>query len=182
MLGSGWAGPPALAAPPIGYLRYQDPKIGYSFDYPNYWMGEPLTDKEASEQRMTAGAMYSSQKDAAFLTVVWNELDKANNPATENDQVVEIILKSMSSTDGISRLEETARRVETRNGLIKTFLDLKAAYQTQGQGGPLDFLAKAVIVRANRGVLLVVAAYSKESPPGAIMAANQIIASVRAPE
>src|SRR5262249_3484008 len=49
--------PPAPAAPPIGYLRYQDPKVGYSFDYPNYWTGQPLSDQEANEQRMNAGAV-----------------------------------------------------------------------------------------------------------------------------
>jgi hypothetical protein len=173
--------PPAVSAPPIGFLRYQDPKIGYSFDYPNYWMGSPLTEKEASEQRMSAGAVFTSQRDAAFLYTVWNELDKANNPANENDLIVEIILRSMSSGNG-TKLEETARRVETRNGLIKTYLDFKAAFQTQGQSAPLDFLGKAVIVRASRGIMLVVTFYSKDSPPNAEIAADMIIASVRPPE
>jgi len=171
-----------LAAPPSGFLRYQDPKSGFSFDYPNNWMGQPLSDKEASEQRMSAGAMFTSQKDAAFLTAIWNELDKANNPANENDLIVEVILKSMSSSDGTTKLEETARRVEARNGLIKTYLDLKAVFQTQGQSAPLDFLGKAVIVRANRGILLVAAFYSKDSPSNAANATDQIIASAHAPE
>ncbi|HKQ75520.1 MAG TPA: SPOR domain-containing protein [Blastocatellia bacterium] len=176
------ATPPSLAtAPPVGFLRYQDPKIGYSFDYPNYWMGQPLTDKEASDQRMSAGAVFTSQRDAAFLYTVWNELDKANNPANENDVIVEVILKGMSLGDG-SKLEETARRVESRNGLIKTYLDLKAAFQTQGQSAPLDFLGKAVIVRASRGIMLVVTFYSKDAPPNAEVAADMIIASVRPPE
>jgi hypothetical protein len=175
------ATPPTAAAPPIGFLRYQDPKIGYSFDYPNYWMGQPLTDKEASEQRMSAGAVFTSQRDAAFLYTVWNELDKANNPANENDLIVEVILRSMSSGNG-TKLEETARRVEARNGQIKTYLDFKAAFQTQGQSAPLDFLGKAVIVRASRGIMLVVTFYSKDSPPNAEIAADMIIASVRPPE
>jgi len=172
----------APAPPPSGFLKYQDPKTGFSFDYPNYWMGQSLTDKEASEQRMSAGAMFTSQKDAAFLTAVWNELDKANNPANENDLIVEVIMRSMSSSDGTTKLEETARRVESRNGLIKTYLDLKAVFQTQGQSAPLDFLGKAVIVRANRGILLVAAFYSKDSPSNAAIATDQIIASARAPE
>jgi hypothetical protein len=88
----------------------------------------------------------------------------------------------MSSSDGTTKLEETARRVESRNGLIKTYLDLKAAFQTQGQNAPLDFLGKAVIVRANRGILLVAAFYSKDSPSNAAIATDQIIASARAPE
>jgi len=174
--------PAVVSPPPIGFLRYQDPKVGYSFDYPNNWTGQPLSDKEASEQRMSAGAMFTSQKDAAFLTAVWNELDKANNPANENDLIVEVILKSMSSSDGTTKLEELARRVETRNGLIKTYLDLKAVFQTQGQSAPLDFLGKAVIVRASRGILLVAAFYSKDSPSNAATATDQIIASARAPE
>ena len=169
-------------APPSGFLRYQDTKTGFSFDYPNYWMGQPLSDKEASDQRMSAGAMFTSQKDAAFLTAVWNDLDKANNPANENDLIIELILRSMSSSDGTTKLEETARRVESRNGLIKTYLDLKAAFQTQGQSAPLDFLGKAVIVRASRGILLVAAFYSKDSPSNAAIATDQIIASARAPE
>ena len=169
-------------APPSGFLKYQDPKTGFSFDYPNNWTGQPLNDREASEQRMSAGAMFTSQKDAAFLTAVWNELDKANNPANENDLIVEVILKSMSSSDGTTKLEEVARRVETRNGLIKTYLDLKAVFQTQGQSAPLDFLGKAVIVRASRGILLVAAFYSKDSPSNAAIATDQIIASARAPE
>jgi hypothetical protein len=174
--------PAAPPAPPSGFLKYQDPKSGFSFDYPNYWMGSPLTDKEASEQRMSAGAMFTSQKDAAFLTAIWNELDKANNPANENDLIVEVILRSMSTSDGTTKLEETARRVENRNGLIKTYLDLKAVFQPPGQGAPLDFLGKAVIVRASRGILLVAAFYSKDSPSNAATATDQIIASARAPE
>jgi hypothetical protein len=175
------ATPAAASPPPIGFLRYQDPKIGYSFDYPNYWTGQPLSDKEASEQRMNAGAVFTSPKDGAFLYTVWNALDKANNPANENDLIVEVILKSMSAGNG-ARLEETARRVETRNGVIKTYVELKAAFQTQGQNIPLDFLGKAVIVRASRGILLVASFYSKDAPETAEPTAEMIIASARAPE
>jgi SPOR domain len=167
---------------PSGFLRFRDPKIGYSFDYPDYWTGQPLSDKEASEQRMNAGAMFSSQKDSAFISAIWNELDKANNLANENDLIVDVILRSMSASDGISKLEETARRVENRDGLIKTYLDLKAVFQTQEQTAPLDFLGKAVIVRANRGILLVATFYSKDAAPNITSAVDKIIASARAPE
>jgi hypothetical protein len=170
------------ATPPSGFLRFRDPKIGYSFDYPDYWTGQPLSDKEATEQRMNAGAMFSSQKDSAFISAIWNELDKANNLANENDLIVDVILRSMSASDGISKLEETARRVENRDGLIKTYLDLKAVFQTQEQNGPLDFLGKAVIVRANRGILLVATFYSKEAAANVSAAADKIIASARPPE
>src|SRR5215470_16284289 len=170
-----------LSPPPAGFLRYQDPKVGYSFDYPNNWTGQPLSDKEAREQRMSAGAVFTSQKDGAFLYTVWNEFDKANNPANENDLIVEVILKGMSSGDG-PKLEETARRVETRNGLIKTYVDFRAVFQSQGQSAPLDFLGKALIVRASRGILLVAAFYSKDAAPNAEADADRIIASARPPE
>jgi sporulation related protein len=170
------------ATPPSGFLRFRDPKIGYSFDYPDYWTGQPLSDKEANDQRMNAGAMFSSQKDSAFISAIWNELDKANNLSNENDLIVDVILRSMSASDGISKLEETARRVENRDGLIRTYLDLKAVFQTQEQSAPLDFLGKAVIVRANRGILLVATFYSKDAAPNVSAAADKIIASARPPE
>jgi SPOR domain len=172
----------ATPAAPSGFLKFRDPKIGYSFDYPDYWTGQPLSDKEASEQRMNAGAMFSSQKDSAFLSAIWNELDKANNLSNENDLIVDVILRSMSASDGISKLEETARRVENRNGLIKTYLELKAVFQTQEQSAPLDFVGKAVIVRASRGILLVATFYSKDATPNVTSAVDKIIASARAPE
>ena len=175
-------GEASASTPPSGYLRFRDPKIGYSFDYPDYWTGQSLSDKEANEQRMNAGAMFSSQKDSAFISAIWNELDKANNLANENDLIVDVILRSMSASDGISKLEETARRVENRDGLIKTYLDLKAVFQTQEQSAPLDFLGKAVIVRANRGILLVATFYSKDAAANVSAAADKIIASARAPE
>jgi SPOR domain len=170
------------SAPPSGFVRFQDPKIGYSFDYPDYWTGQPLSEREAIDQRMNAGATFSSEKDAAFLNVIWNELDRANNPSDENDVIVDGILNGMSTSDGISKLEETARRVESRNGLIKTYIDLKAAVQIQGQSAPLDCLAKSVIIRASRGILLVAVFYTKDASPNVASAADKIIASARAPK
>jgi hypothetical protein len=170
------------SAPPSGFVRFQDPKIGYSFDYPDYWIGQPLSEKEASDQRMNAGATFSSDKDAAYLNVIWNEVDRANNPTDENDVIVDGILNGMSTSDGISKLEETARRVENRNGFIKTYIDLKAAVQIQGQSAPLDCLAKSVIIRASRGILLVAVFYTKDAPPNVASAADKIIASARAPK
>jgi len=169
------------SAPPIGFARFQDPKIGYLFDYPDYWTGQPLSEKEANEQRMNAGATFSSEKDAAYLNVIWNELERANNPTDENDVIIDGILNGMSASDGISKLEETARRVESRNGMIKTYLDLKATVQIQGQSAPLDCLAKSVIIRASRGILLVAVFYTKDAPPNVASAVDKIIASARAP-
>jgi hypothetical protein len=172
---------PARSASSADFVRFIDPKIGFSFEHPSYWTGEQLSAKEATDQRVNAGALFKSHEDAAFLNAIWNELEKANNPANDNDLIVEVILKSMQSGDG-TQLQEVSRKVETENGLIKTYLDLKAAFQTQGQSTALDFLGKAVIIRAARGILLVVAFYSKDAPPNAVTVAERIIASVRAPE
>ncbi|HEY8461177.1 MAG TPA: SPOR domain-containing protein [Blastocatellia bacterium] len=170
------------SAPPAGFARFRDPKVGYSFDYPEHWTGQALTEKEASEQRMSAGATFSSDKDSAFLNVIWNELDKANNLSNENDMIVDVILRSMSASEGISKLEEAARRVENRDGLIKTYLDLTAVLQTPEQPNPLDFLVKAVIIRASKGILLVATFYSKDAAPSVGAAVDKIIASARPPE
>jgi sporulation related protein len=170
------------AAPPTGFQRYRDPKIGYSFDYPEYWTGQPLSEKEASDQRMNAGATFSSDKDSAFLNVIWNELDKANNLSNENDLIVDVILRSMSASEGISKLEETGRRVENRDGRINTYLELKAVLQTPEQPNPLDFLVKAVIIRASKGILLVATFYAKDAAPVVGPSIDKIIASARAPE
>jgi hypothetical protein len=175
-------GEATASAPPSGFLRFRDAKIGYSFDYPDYWVGQSLSEKEATEQRMNGGAMFSSQQDSAFLSVIWNELDKANNLANENDLIVDVILRSMSASDGISKLEETARRVENRGSLIKTYLELKAVLQTPEQPAPLEFLGKAVIVRASRGILLVATFYAKDSSPTVAASIDKIIASAHAPE
>ncbi len=177
--------PPSNAPTPAGasaaFARFQDPSVGYSFEYPSYWAGQPLDPKDAADQRVNAGALFKSAEDSAFLNAIWNKLDKANSPDNDNDLIVEIILKSMSSGDG-TQLKETSRKVVNENGLVKTYLDLKAAFQSQGQTTPLDFIGKAVIVRASKGILLVVAFYSKDAPPNSANIADRIIASVRAPE
>jgi len=164
-----------------GFVRFEDPSVGYSFEYPGYWSGQPLDPKDAADQRMNAGAQFKSAEDAAFLNAVWNKLDKANSPDNDNDLIVEIILKSMSSGDG-TQIKEISRKLVNENGLVKTYLDLKAAFQSQGQPAPLDFIGKAVIVRASKGILLVIALYSKDAPPNSAAIADRIIASVRAPE
>ena len=164
-----------------GFVRFEDSSVGYSFEYPGYWSGQPLDPKDAADQRMNAGAQFKSAEDAAFLNAVWNKLDKANSPDNDNDLIVEIILKSMSSGDG-TQIKEISRKLVNENGLVKTYLDLKAAFQSQGQPAPLDFIGKAVIVRASKGILLVIALYSKDAPPNSAAIADRIIASVRAPE
>ncbi|MBO0860855.1 MAG: SPOR domain-containing protein [Chloracidobacterium sp.] len=172
----------STSTPPRGFARFLDPKAGYSVDYPDYWTGQALSEKEAKDQRMSAGATFISEKDGVFLNVIWNELDKTNNTGDDNDSVVNAVLSGISTSDGVSRLEETARRVENRDGLIKTYLNLKASVQLQGQGVPLDYLAKAVIIRASRGVLLVATFYAKDSAPNVAGAVDRVIASARAPK
>src|SRR5262249_37722767 len=72
--------PTTTAAAPAAYARYQDPGVGYSFEYPSYWTGQPLDPKDAADQRVNAGALFKSAEDAAFLNAIWNKLEKANSP------------------------------------------------------------------------------------------------------
>lgn len=168
--------------PAANFTRFQDPAIGYSFDHPAHWTGNTLKPDEAKAQRVNAGALFTSTEDAAFLNVIWNELDKANSQTNDNDLIVDVILRSMKQGDGTQQMEETARRVVNDQGSVKTYLDLKARFQTPGQSTPLEFLGKAVIVRASRGILLVVAFYAKENATQMTGVAEKIIASARAPE
>jgi hypothetical protein len=48
---------------------------------------------------------------------------QANSPDHDNDLIVELILRSMSSGEGTKQTKEVARRVVTENGQIKTYLD-----------------------------------------------------------
>ncbi len=173
---------PAGPAPVVSFVKFQDPGIGYSFDRPQYWEGGPLDPKDAQDQKVNAGALFKSYQDSAFINAIWNNLDKANSPDNDNDLIIELILRSMGSGDGTQQMMETGRKVVSENGVIKTYLDLRATFKVQGQDGPLDFLGKAVIVRAGKGILLVVAFYSKSGPPYVPGVAEKIIASVRPPE
>jgi hypothetical protein len=174
--------PASASAAAISFVRFQDPAIGYSFDRPQYWEGGPLDPKDAQDQKVNAGALFKSYQDSAFINAIWNNLDKANSPDNDNDLIIELILRSMGSGDGTQQMMETGRKVVSESGTIKTYLDLRATFKAQGQDGPLDFLGKAVIVRANKGILLVVAFYSKSGPTYVSNVAERIIASVRPPE
>lgn len=163
-----------------GFLRYTDPAAGYSFEYPQYWEGGSLDRKDA-QPAGNQGAIFKSSRDAAFLNAIWNRLEKANSPENDNDLIVELILRSMSSGEGTQQMKESSRRVVTENGLVKTYLDLTAKFAAPGSNAPLDFLGKAVIVRAPKGILLVVTFYSKSSPSNLPQLADRILASVQAP-
>jgi len=166
----------------VSFLRFQDATVGYSFERPQYWEGGALDPKDAQDQKSNAGSLFKSYQDSAFINAIWNSLDKANSPENDNDLICEVILRSMEASDGTQQMTETSRRVVSEGAFIKTYLDLKATFKNQGQEAPLDFLAKAVIVRANKGILLVVTFYSKNGPPYVPSIADRIIASVKAPE
>ncbi|MCI0663595.1 MAG: SPOR domain-containing protein [Acidobacteria bacterium] len=166
----------------VSFLRFQDLSVGYSFERPQYWEGGALDPKDAQDQKSNAGSLFKSYQDSAFINAIWNSLDKANSEVNDNDLIVEVILRSMEASDGTQQMTETSRRVVSEGAFIKTYLDLKATFKNQGQEAPLDFLAKAVIVRANKGILLVVTFFSKNGPPYVPSIADRIIASVKAPD
>jgi hypothetical protein len=175
---------PATSNIPVtaGYARYQDPGVGYSFEHPQYWVGGQLSANEMQTQNVTAGAMFKSNEDTAFLNAIWNKLDKANSPDHDNDMIVDLILKSMGSGNGTQNMQALSRRVINDGAMIKTFIDLKAAFQVPNQPAPLDFLGKGVIIRASKGILLLVAFYSKEAPQTVAMVAEHIVQTARTPE
>lgn len=152
---------PTPPTPVVSFARFQDPQNGFSFEYPTYWTGNSLSSDDAKSQRINAGALFKSSEDAAFLNAIWNELDKANSPTNDNDLIVDVILKSMKSGDGTQTMEEVGRKVieDKEKSQFKTFLDLRATFQTPGQETPLEFLGKAVIIRAGKGILLVATFY-----------------------
>jgi len=164
------------------FTSFKDPQIGFSFDYPAYWAVNPLTSNAAQAQRVNAGVYFESVDDNAFMNVIWNELDKANNPANNNDLIVDVILTSMKSGKETQSMEVTSRRLEEVKGQFRTYLDLRASFLLAGQTSPLEFLGKALIIRANKGILLIAMFYSKEAPAHVPGVADKIIASVKTPE
>lgn len=202
--GAGAVSPPAAAARPIenpaansvtapvvpagnlvrNYVRFSDRVAGYEFDRPQGWEGGPLGVQQTTEQNVNAGALFRSPRDNAFLNVIWNPLDQANSPDHDNNLIVDLILRSMRSGQGTRELRETARRVVTENGLVKTFLDLQARFESpamsSGSSG-LDFSGKAMIVRGRRGILLVVTFYARTAPADVPTVAERIMASVSLP-
>lgn len=165
-----------------GYTRYQDAEAGYSFELPQYWIVVQPGLNEPAAPKPTARAMFQSNEDGAFLNAIWNRLDKANDPDHDNDMIVDLILKSMGNGNGAQNMQALARRVVTEGAQIKTFLDLKAALQVPNQPAPLDFLGKGVIIRASKGILLVVAFYTKDAPQNVALVAEHIVQTARTPE
>ena len=163
------------------FVRFADRAIGYSLDRPENWEGGPLDQKETGEQNINAGALFRSPSDGAFLNVIWNPLDQANSADHDNDLIIELILRSMSSGEGTKQMKETSRRVVTENGQIKTYLDLRAQFESPGRSSMLDFSGKAIVVRGNKGILLVVTFFSNSSPADLPVLADRIMASITLP-
>jgi hypothetical protein len=108
-------------------------------------------------------------------------MDNANSADHDNDLIVELILRSMSSGEGTKQMKEVARRVVTEKGQIKTYLDLQAKFVLPGGTSILDFSGKGVIARNSQGVLLVVTFYSNSGPTDLPEVADRILASVTLP-
>lgn len=176
--------PPASkqASVPPGYARYRDADAGYSFEYPQSWVGGQLSANEAVAQRVTAGARFKSNEDPAFLNAIWNEFDDANDSDHDNDMLVDLILESMASGNGTQDMQAVSRRVIQDGPQIKTFLDLKTAFQVPNRPVPLEYLGKAVIIRASKGILLLVAFYSRDAPQTVAIDADHIVQTAMTPE
>ncbi|MDX2042101.1 MAG: SPOR domain-containing protein [Acidobacteriota bacterium] len=173
---------PTTGGTAANFAQFRNSQIGFAFDYPAHWTGNPLTPDDAQAQRVNAGAYFQSADDNAFLHVIWNELEKANNPANNNDLIVDVILTSMKSGKETKTMEATSRRVEETKAQIRTYLDLRATFVLPGQTSPLDFLGKALIIRANKGILLTAIFFSKDAPATVPSLADKVIASVKIPE
>jgi hypothetical protein len=181
--------PPGLPAPvpspesaPDPYARFQDADVGFSFEYPSSWVGRPLSASEKLAQRVTAGAMFKSDRGVAFLNATWNHLDHANSPDHDNESVVDLILESMASGKGTEYLNALSRRVFQDGPWIKTFVDLEAGFRAPNQPAPLEFLGKGVIIRASKGILLLVVFYAKDAPESVALDADHIVKTAVAPD
>jgi hypothetical protein len=179
--------PPAVkslveAAPTTAtFQRFEERAYGYSFEHPGYWNGGRLNPEELQAQRIDAGAVFRSQEDVAFMNAIWNSLKNANSPAYDNNLIVDLVIKSLSSGTGLQGLSEVSRRMVQEGDQIKTFVDLRTLFRQPRANQALEFQGKAVIIRANTGILLVVTFYSKDGAPTMIAAADRIIGSARVP-
>ncbi len=174
---------PTALAPVVAanFLRFEERAFGYSFDHPSYWNGGRLNPEELQAQRIDGGAVFRSQEDVAFMSAIWNSLKNANSPAYDNNLIVDLVVKSLSSSTGLQGLNEVSRRMVQEGDQIKTFVDLRTLFRQPRSNQSLEFQGKAVIIRANTGILLVVTFYAKDSAPTMLAAADRIIGSARVP-
>ncbi len=173
---------PSIATPVLAsFQRFEERSYGYSFEHPGYWNGGRLNPEELQAQRIDAGAVFRSQEDVAFMNAIWNSLKNANSPAYDNNLIVDLVIKSLSSGTGLQGLSEVSRRIVQEGDQIKTFVDLRTLFRQPRANQSLEFQGKAVIIRANTGILLVVTFYSKDGAPTMMAAADRIISSARVP-
>lgn len=170
----------ATAALP-SVARFEDKSFGYSFEYPAHWTGGALNGEDLQMQRIDSGAIFRSQGDAAFSHAVWNSLKNANSTSYDNNLIVDLVIKSIGSSAGLQGLVETSRKMVQEGDQIKTFVDLKTTFRQAGTRTPLEFQGKAVIIRSNAGILLVVAFYSRESAAMLSAVSDRIIGSAKVP-
>ena len=163
------------------FQRFEERSFGYSFEHPGYWNGGRLNPEELQAQRIDGGAVFRSQEDVAFMSAIWNSLKNANSPAYDNNLIVDLVVKSLSSSTGLQGLNEVSRRMVQEGDQIKTFVDLRTLFRQPRSNQSLEFQGKAVIIRANTGILLVVTFYAKDSATTMIAAADRIIGSARVP-
>jgi hypothetical protein len=163
------------------FQRFEERSFGYSFEHPVYWNGGRLNPEELQAQRIDGGAVFRSQEDVAFMSAIWNSLKNANSQAYDNNLIVDLVIKSLSSSTGLQGLNEVSRRMVQEGDQIKTFVDLRTLFRQPRSNQSLEFQGKAVIIRANTGILLVVTFYAKDSASTMIAAADRIIGSARVP-
>jgi hypothetical protein len=171
----------AASAKIASFQRFEERNYGYSFEHPAYWSGGRLSSDELQVQRIDAGAVFRSQEDVAFMNAIWNSLKNANSPAYDNNLIVDLVIKSLSSGTGLQGLNEISRRMVQEGDQVKTFVDMRTLFRQPRTNQAMEFQGKAVIIRANTGILLVVTFFSKDSAPTMIAAADRIIGSARVP-
>ena len=173
----GRAVPPS--APSIRYQEVVDPSSGYSLQVPASWRGGMVSEADRQRKGIDAGATFQSPPDQAFVNVVWNGLPNAHQK--ESGLILAMILHGLRAGEGVKQMEEISRRVEsTKDGIVRTHLELVATFQV-AEGEPLlDFEGRAVVLQTPRGILLVSCFYGFDAPPETKAQVEHILASAKA--
>ncbi len=174
----GRAAPPS--PPSIRYQEVVDPSSGYSFEVPASWRGGMVNETDRQRKGIDSGAIFQSPPDQAFVNVVWNGLPNAHQK--ESELILAMILHGLRAGEGVKQLEEISRRVESsKDGIVRTHLELVATFQV-AEGEPLlDFEGRAVVLQTPRGILLVSCFYGFDAPPETKAQVEHILASAKAP-
>ena len=162
---------PVVTTTAVTYRRFEDAAVGYSLDIPSNWEQARLTQDKP-------GLVFRSVRDSAFLNVIWNRTDR-NAPEIANELLVDLILRGMNTGQGRREVTETARRVTVEGGLTKIALSLAASFDLPGSQTPSQFDGRAIILRAEDGILLVAVFYHQSSGSSVAAMAEHIIGSAR---